>query len=44
MKEIFFNVLYISGTVVAGAFALAVAVAIVGSSIDMIKDIVRGKW
>lgn len=43
MKGIFFNALYFSGTVVAGAFALAATVAFVGAIIDMIKDIVRGK-
>ena len=44
MKEMFFNVLYISGTMVVGAFALSVTFVIFGGIVDTIKDIIKGKW
>ena len=44
MKEILFNVLWVSATAVTGTLAVAVMIALVGTIIDMIKDIIKGKW
>lgn len=44
MKEIFFNVLWVGAIAVVGTLAVAVVTAIVGTIIDMVKDIIKGKW
>ena len=44
MKEIFFNVMWGGAIAVVGALAVAVVTAIVGTIIDMVKDIIKGNW